>query len=337
MKRASLRKIYWSVLNLLPRKAALKLNLALRCLCEDWDFAVNVYLFSADFAALEEEEVRKRLEGLDENSIAVAVEYVRRCRNLERMKGFPFSDGSCALIRQSALEKDIMCVPPPPPELKACQKKYGFKTGAEVLIYQHGLSFYRKLISEYARGKVFIDAGACIGELIPALLEYAPEKIYAFEPSAKNVRRFEKEMKKRTITSDKVVIVPAGLGEQAGSMSFDDCGGSGQQISGNEKGSSKCPVTTLDIFAEEKNISSVGLIKTDVEGMGLSLLHGAVKVIQRDRPVLALAAYHNTDELLGQYEFLKSNLPDYHFEIRDLPPGSSFEVTLLGLPREIMR
>ena len=96
-------------------------------------------------------------------------------------------------------------------------------------------------------------------------------------------------------------------------------------------------MTTLDIFAEEKNISSVGLIKTDVEGMGLNLLHGAVKVIQRDRPVLALAAYHNTDELLGQYEFLKSNLPDYHFEIRDLPPGTSFEVTLLGLPREIMR
>lgn len=98
-----IKKIYWAILNMLPRKAALKANLALRCLFEDWDFAVNQYLFSADFADLENDEIRRRLDGLDESSIQRAEEYVRRCRNLERMKGYPFSDGSRVLLLGSAL------------------------------------------------------------------------------------------------------------------------------------------------------------------------------------------------------------------------------------------
>ena len=319
---------------MLPRKAALKANLALRCLFEDWDFAVNQYLFSADFADLENDEIRCRLDGLDESSIQRAEEYVRRCRNLERMKGYPFSDGSRVLLLGSALNNDIMRVPGDSPELKMWQKKYGFKTGAEVLIYQHGLSFWRETISPYLKGKVFIDAGACIGELIPPLLEYCPEKIYAFEPSEKNLRRFRKEMKKRHISPERVIIVPAALGDKIGRVSFDDKGSSGQKIMGGT-GSAQCEVATLDDYVKLQSINNVGLIKADVEGMGRALCEGSLDTIKKNRPVLSLAAYHNQDELLGQYELLNRELDNYYFELRDLPPGSCFEVTLLGIPREI--
>lgn len=336
MDKSKLKKIYWVILNLFPRKWALKLNLAFRCLCENWDFAVNVYLFSSDFAELEEKEIERQLAGLDENSVAVAKEYVRKCRNLEKMKGCPFSDGSCTLIRASALRKDVMCVPEEPPELKLYQKKYGFVTGAEVLIYQHGLIFWKDQIASWVKNKVFIDAGACIGELIPGLLEYGPQKIYAFEPSEKNTVLFRKEMKKRCISPEKVELVQAGLGEHAGYMSFEDSGGSGQSITA-VSGTAQCEITTLDEFAVSRNIDCTGLIKTDVEGMGLALCRGAVNTIKKDRPVLALAAYHNREELLGQYAFLSRNLENYHFELRDLPENSSFEVTLLGIPAEILR
>ena len=119
-------------------------------------------------------------------------------------------------------------------------------------------------------------------------------------------------------------------------MTFEDCGGAGQKISENE-GCEKCEVTTLDDFCARKSVSNMGLLKTDVEGMGLALCEGAIKVLKRDRPVLALAAYHNKAELLGQYEYLNRELENYHFELRDLPPGSSFEVTLLGIPREAVK
>ena len=336
MNRSKLKSIYWWGLNLLPRKWALKLNLALRCLCEDWDFAVNIYLFSSDFADLENSEIRKRLSGLDEDSVKCAEEYVCRCRNLEQLKGYPFSDGSKVLVCSSALKNEIMCPPEPPAELKECWKKYGFKTGAEVLIYQHGLLFWKEKVSAYLKGRNFIDAGACIGELIPALLEYEPLKVYAFEPSKKNVHLFQKEMSKRCISQDKVEIVAAALGSENGFMVFDDCGGAGQKVSENE-GCEKCEVMTLDDFCARKGISNIGLVKTDVEGMGLALCKGAINVIKSNRPVLALAAYHNREELLGQYEYLSRELENYHFELRDLPPGSSFEITLLGIPREAVK
>ena len=322
-------------MGIIPRKGRLKLNLALHCLTGNWDFAVNAYFFSAPFAALEEAEISRRLAGLDDNSLAVARNYVRRCRNLERIKGSPFAGGSRVLIDLDALKEHIMCFPSPHAELKTYQKIYGFETGAEVLIYQHGLVFFREQISSYVKDKICIDAGACIGELIPALLEYSPQKIYAFEPSAVNAARFGKEMKKRNISSDKAEAVIAGLGAEEGLLSFDDCGGSGQQLT--DRGENQCRVTTLDSFVSEKKLEHIGLIKADVEGMGLELLKGAQEVIKRDRPVLSLAAYHNVDELLGQYEFLSALLEDYHFELRDLPPGSSFEVTLLGIPEEILR
>lgn len=336
MNRNKLKTIYRSCLRLLPRKWAVKLNLALRCLIEDWELAVNIYPFSADFADLEDTEIRKRLAGLDENSIRCAENYVRRCRNLERLKGCPFSDGSKVLICSSALKDEIICPPEAPAELKAYQKKYGFNTGAEVLIYQHGLSFWKEKVSSYLQGKVFIDAGACIGELIPALLEYEPCRIYAFEPSENNVRRFQKEMAKRRITQEKVEIVPVALGSENGVISFADCGGAGQKITDN-KGCETCKVMSLDDFCSQRSVSDLGLLKTDVEGMGLALCKGAINVIKKDRPVLALAAYHNKEELLGQYEYLSRELEKYHFELRDLPAGSSFEITLIGIPAEAVR
>ena len=337
MDKAKLKKLYWKILRLfLPGKLALKLNLALRCIFENWEFAANIYIFSSNFASLEQEGIRRQLCGLDERSISVAEEYVRRCRNLEHMKGFPFSDGSCVLILAAPLKNDIICVPEQSADLKKYQKKYGFKTGAEILIYQHGLAFWQDEIRPFLKGKVFVDAGACIGELVPALLEYSPSKIYAFEPSSKNVRRFHKEMRKRRIPLEKVEIISADLGDRKCSMCLDDQGGCGQTLSENSD-DAQCEVTTLDEFAADREVSGIGLIKSDVEGMGLLLLHGAIRTIKRDRPVLSLAAYHNQDELLGQYAFLKRELNDYHFELRDLPPGSCFEVTLLGIPVEILR
>ena len=336
MNKYKLKRIYRSCLNLLPRQWARKLNLVLRCLLEDWDFAVNIYLFSSDFADLEETEIRKRLAGLDENSVRCAETYVRRCRNLERLKGHPFSDGSKVLVCSSAFKDEIMCPPEAPAELKDYQKKYGFKIGAEVLIYQHGLVFWKEKVSPYLKGKIFIDAGACIGELVPAFLEYEPSKIYAFEPSQKNVRRFQKEMAKRRITQDKVEIVPAALGNKNGVMSFDDCGGAGQALTENA-GSERCNVMLLDDFCTQRGTSNIGLLKADVEGMGLALCKGAVNMIKRDRPVLILAAYHNREELLGQYEYLNRELENYYFELRDLPSNSSFEITLIGIPRETVK
>ena len=102
MNRTRLKKIYWTILNFfLPRQIAQKLNLVLRCLFEDWDFAANLYLFSSDIAVsdgrikkLSPEEARIRDEAnkkaiSDPELIEKAIEENKqRYKNKIRRKGY---------------------------------------------------------------------------------------------------------------------------------------------------------------------------------------------------------------------------------------------------------
>lgn len=65
------------------------------------------------------------------------------------------------------------------------------------------------------------------------------------------------------------------------------------------------------------------------------MLHGAVETIRRDRPVLSLAIYHNKEEMLGTYAFLKSLQLGYRYRILQLsPPWEWHELCLLAWPEE---
>ena len=74
------------------------------------------------------------------------------------------------------------------------------------------------------------------------------------------------------------------------------------------------------------------MIKADLEGMGLKMLKGAIETVKRDRPVLLLAIYHNQDEFMGIYKFLKENVSGYHYQVEAL--AGICEVTLIAWPEE---
>lgn len=54
----------------------------------------------------------------------------------------------------------------------------------------------------------------------------------------------------------------------------------------------------------------------DVEGAELNALKGAKKVIETNRPKLAISIYHSNEELLAIPEYLHSTLVDYSFYVR---------------------
>ena len=99
----------------------------------------------------------------------------------------------------------------------------------------------------------------------------------------------------------------------------------------------KCRInlTTLDDLLFEKN-HQIGLIKADIEGMGAEMLTGAKKIITRDHPVLALSCYHSPEELFGQDLWLKNNFQFYRLSFTALPPGSGWELTMIGIPGELL-
>ncbi len=66
------------------------------------------------------------------------------------------------------------------------------------------------------------------------------------------------------------------------------------------------------VFADEK----ISLINMDIEGAELLVLGGAVDIIKRDLPVLAIAAYHKPGDLLEIPCFISSLSDEYHFYLR---------------------
>jgi hypothetical protein len=60
----------------------------------------------------------------------------------------------------------------------------------------------------------------------------------------------------------------------------------------------------------------VNLIKMVIEGHEIPALNGAIKTIQRDKPVLTISAYHKAADLITIPQFIKKVLPEYRFYFR---------------------
>lgn len=70
-----------------------------------------------------------------------------------------------------------------------------------------------------------------------------------------------------------------------------------------------------DIFAEEK----ITLINMDIEGYEISALNSCMKIIKKNRPILAICAYHKWDDLLTISEWIEKNVNDYVMLLRKYP------------------
>ena len=139
---------------------------------------------------------------------------------------------------------------------------------------------------------IVLDVGAHAGlyTLIASKLAGASGRVIAFEPSPRERERLLAHV--RLNRSANVTIEPVALG---------DCEGEAELfvVDGSETGCNslrpgdigpghtvRVPLRSLDGYAERAGLHRVDVIKMDVEGAELSVLHGAEALFHRMRPVL---------------------------------------------------
>ncbi len=125
---------------------------------------------------------------------------------------------------------------------------------------------------------VILDIGANIGMAAAWFARFNPDrKIYCFEPLEGNARLVEKNCP----VAD---VVRAAAGAQRGEVTL-DVDPDGMMASslgvGNRTNRITFPVVTLDAFAAERDLTAVGMLKMDAEGMEVEILRGARNVLAR--------------------------------------------------------
>lgn len=174
----------------------------------------------------------------------------------------------------------------------------------------------------FRRGTAFVDggclncrtsyqfAGWCGGEY---------SKIFAFEPDPVSASICRENLSNQNIRDFR--LIEAGLSDHVGEVTFrtglyncshiveGDCGEENVEI---------LPVTTIDHTVGEEQ---VGFIKMDIEGAEFDALRGAKGVIVRDKPLLAISAYHRRGDMLAIMDYLRSLVPEYRFWLRHYSVG----------------
>lgn len=171
----------------------------------------------------------------------------------------------------------------------------------------------------------FVDCG-CLdcrtSRLFAAWCGDSYSKIFAFEPDPISYSICEQKLSVEPIRD--FFLIQAGLSDHNGELSFHaglygcshitENGGDGQDHLVTIR-----TTTVDDMVGDEKT----GFIKMDIEGSEFSALHGARKVIVRDKPLLAISVYHLGGDMLAIMDYLHQLVPEYRFWLRHYSVGGA--------------
>ncbi len=162
----------------------------------------------------------------------------------------------------------------------------------------------------------FVDCGAYTGDTTDTFLEHIPEfrgSIYQFELDPDIYQSLCRNMEKyKNIINIK--HFPFGTAEKEAEIELEVGNRSSHVMAtGGGQNSVKGKIIALDDLLERDKIT---FIKMDIEGSEWDALHGARRIIQEQKPILAVCLYHKPEDLFRIPKYMKKLVPDYDIYIR---------------------
>lgn len=148
------------------------------------------------------------------------------------------------------------------------------------------LEFLRERLSRRSAGLI-VDAGAFIGTHAVYFASMCPStEVWAFEPNPDSVAYLKANIE---VNRAAVRVLPKALGSRVTRAEVrSEIETNTGMASLEYEAAGPVEVTTLDSELSDRDVS---LIKIDVEGFELEVLRGAVKTIDRSRPILCIEAH----------------------------------------------
>lgn len=173
--------------------------------------------------------------------------------------------------------------------------------------------------------EVFVDGGMYVGDTAEQFFNSVNGKYthyYGFEPDEENSLKAKKCLQGKS----NITIIEKGLWSNETQLSFSGSFESSSKL--DNCGDSVVDVTSLDIFFNDKIPPT--FIKMDVEGAELESLKGSRNLITKNKPKLAICAYHKPEDLYTLPELIKTYRDDYKFFLRHYS-DSIYETVLYAI------
>ncbi|NLW47914.1 MAG: FkbM family methyltransferase [Firmicutes bacterium] len=161
--------------------------------------------------------------------------------------------------------------------------------------------------------EVFIDGGAYIGDTLQHFIDFVNGKykhLYCFEPDESNYMKLKELVESNQYKN--ISLYPKGLWRDCSVLNF--AGNQAYCSSIIDTGASTVETVSLDAVIPREEV--VSFIKMDIEGSELAALEGASRIIEQDRPKLAISIYHKPEDLWEIPLYLHRNYPFYRFYLR---------------------
>jgi FkbM family methyltransferase len=176
------------------------------------------------------------------------------------------------------------------------------RSTTHMLLYLQGERFMAdlELIAPHLRpGMVTFDVGANIGYLSLYLRSRIGDsgQLYCFEPEPENYAELEANLRRNHL--DNCYPIQSAVGASEGTVTFSP--GLNGFVTPEGAAGISVPVTSLDLFIQQRALPRVDFVKIDVEGFEVDVLTGMQATLSRpDKPILYV-------EVHGRGEYYNGN------------------------------
>lgn len=152
--------------------------------------------------------------------------------------------------------------------------------------------YFNLKIIKLTKEEIFLDGGAFDGDTIKVFIKKTNNhfsKVFAFEPDKINFSNLNSYIEKQS--DDRIKSFKLGVGDKEITLSFSNDGNvSSKIVLGNN--TNKVKIVPIDKFKE-----LFTYIKLDIEGYEKNAILGAKKTLVKNKPKLAICAYHYIQDL----------------------------------------
>jgi FkbM family methyltransferase len=197
---------------------------------------------------------------------------------------------------------------------------YHLETDREHLLAVHrpgDATYFRSGFFSPREREVYVDVGAFDGDSVQHFIRVSKgqfQRIHAFEPDPQNFPKLAAWHAAQPHYAERITLHQQAVGSARGTVSLTSTGDAGACVPLAEGAAGNC---TVDLVTLDEEIAEpISLLKLDVEGHELAVLRGSLRHLQRERPRLALCAYHLPTDLIELPRFLRQLDAGYRLGLR---------------------